>query len=334
VAQAAGKDWSAALANMQAATLREDCRPEIASSSETSEGGVSEPPNPDRKGEGSHNRGMSHQANSVSEAKNALRSIVTQGQSVESLKAAAAKGDADAEHELANRYAQGRGVPMDAVAAINWYLQAAAQKHAGSSDRAESMLSQTSVFMQLKEAAEKGNGEAQVSFALVWDEGICVPKIVSEAALWYRKAAEQNIAIAQCKLGHMYAVGRGVAIDPSEAAKWYRKAAEQNNAFAQCELGMMFYLGKGVTRDRVEALKLFTKAAEQNDAMAQCNLGFMYKEGQGVAKDLVEAYKWYYLATQSGSRDAKGILPDVEAALTQDQAARAKRLIDEFKGAR
>jgi hypothetical protein len=65
VAQATGKDWSAALANMQAATLREDCRPEIASSSEASEGGVSEPPNPDRKGEGSHNRGMSHQANSV-----------------------------------------------------------------------------------------------------------------------------------------------------------------------------------------------------------------------------------------------------------------------------
>src|ERR1035437_3745927 len=66
VAQAAGKDWSAALANMQAATLREDCRPEIASFSEASEGGVSEPPNPYRKGEGSHNRGISHQANSVS----------------------------------------------------------------------------------------------------------------------------------------------------------------------------------------------------------------------------------------------------------------------------
>jgi hypothetical protein len=54
VAQTAGKDWSAALANMQAATLREDCRPEIVSFSEASEEGFSEPPNPDRKGEGSH----------------------------------------------------------------------------------------------------------------------------------------------------------------------------------------------------------------------------------------------------------------------------------------
>jgi hypothetical protein len=67
VAQATGKDWSAALAKVQAATLSEDCRPEIGSSSEASEGGISEPPNPDKKGEGSHNRGMSHQTNSVSQ---------------------------------------------------------------------------------------------------------------------------------------------------------------------------------------------------------------------------------------------------------------------------
>ena len=51
---------------MQAATLREDCRPEIVSFSEASEEGFSEPPNPDRKGEGSPDRGMSHQTNSVS----------------------------------------------------------------------------------------------------------------------------------------------------------------------------------------------------------------------------------------------------------------------------
>ncbi len=65
MAQAAGKDWPAALAKVQAGTLSEDCRPEIASSSEASEGGISEPPIPDRNGEGSHNRGMNHQTNSV-----------------------------------------------------------------------------------------------------------------------------------------------------------------------------------------------------------------------------------------------------------------------------
>jgi len=65
--RAAGKDWPAALANMQAATLREDCRLEIASFSEASEEGILEQPNRDRNGEGSHSRGMSHQKNSVSQ---------------------------------------------------------------------------------------------------------------------------------------------------------------------------------------------------------------------------------------------------------------------------
>jgi hypothetical protein len=65
--QAAGGDWSAALANVQAATSRIDCRSESASFSETSEKGVLEQPNRDRNGEGSHDREMSHQANSVSQ---------------------------------------------------------------------------------------------------------------------------------------------------------------------------------------------------------------------------------------------------------------------------
>src|SRR5208282_1729576 len=54
--QAAGGDWPAALATMQAATLREDCRPEIASFSEASEEDILEQPSRDRNGEGSHGR--------------------------------------------------------------------------------------------------------------------------------------------------------------------------------------------------------------------------------------------------------------------------------------
>ena len=65
--QAAGGDWSAALANVQAATFRTDCRPESASFSVTSEKGVLEQPSRDRNGEGSEDREMSHQMNLVSQ---------------------------------------------------------------------------------------------------------------------------------------------------------------------------------------------------------------------------------------------------------------------------
>ena len=63
----AGGDRSAALANLQAATIRSDCRPESASFSETGEEGLLEQPNRDRNGEGSHGWGMNHQTNPVSQ---------------------------------------------------------------------------------------------------------------------------------------------------------------------------------------------------------------------------------------------------------------------------
>ena len=81
MAQAAGKDWSAALANMQAATLREDCRPESVSFSEAREEGILEQPNRDRNGKGSHSRGMSHQKNSVKDTR--IRDLEARLQSLE-----------------------------------------------------------------------------------------------------------------------------------------------------------------------------------------------------------------------------------------------------------
>ncbi|HXA71881.1 MAG TPA: hypothetical protein VNW24_15600, partial [Stellaceae bacterium] len=43
------------------------------------------------------------------------------------LRAAAAKNDAGAEYEIGARYAGGRGVPQDAVAAAEWFERAAKQ---------------------------------------------------------------------------------------------------------------------------------------------------------------------------------------------------------------
>jgi hypothetical protein len=62
-----GGDGSAALTNMQAATSREDCRPESKPSWEAREEELLEPPNRVWSGEGSYDRGMNHQVNSVSQ---------------------------------------------------------------------------------------------------------------------------------------------------------------------------------------------------------------------------------------------------------------------------
>ena len=52
-----------------------------------------------------------------------------------------------------------------------------------------------------------------------------------------RQAAEQGIVEAQLSLGQSYATGRGVPEDFGKAVKYFRLAAERGNAEAQNSLG-------------------------------------------------------------------------------------------------
>lgn len=110
-------------------------------------------------------------------------------QEVESKRAAAEQGDADAQYVLANAYWNGRGVAMDKREAVRWY----------------------------REAAEQGHAEAQLGMGLAYANGDGVSINVPMAVDWYRKAAEQGVARAQLLLGDAYRHGRGVYTD-------YRKA--------------------------------------------------------------------------------------------------------------
>ena len=119
-----------------------------------------------------------------------------------------------------------------------------------------------------KNAATKGNAEAQFYLGLCYYSGAGVTKNHAEAVKWFRKAAEQGHAIAQYNLGLCYANATGVTEDLAEAVKWYLKSAEQGYARAQDGLGVCYYSGAGVTKDLAEAVKWYRKAAEQGNEQA------------------------------------------------------------------
>ncbi|MGO9118251.1 MAG: tetratricopeptide repeat protein [Desulfomonilaceae bacterium] len=81
-------------------------------------------------------------------------------------------------------------------------------------------------FESVKQLAEKGNAEAQLKLAQMYQEGKGVAQNLQEAFNWSKKAAEQGLAQAQFFLGQMYATGKGVAQDVKEATKWIEKAAD------------------------------------------------------------------------------------------------------------
>ena len=116
-----------------------------------------------------------------------------------------------------------------------------------------------------------------------------------------RQAADQGDVEAQNHLGLMYAYGEGVPQDDAEAAKWWRKAADNGFPVAQYNLAMGYASGDGVTRDHAEAVKWFRMAAEQGDAQAQSKLSVMLEYGMGVPKDKAEAKKWHRKAYSTNS---------------------------------
>jgi TPR repeat protein len=73
--------------------------------------------------------------------------------------------------------------------------------------------------------------------------------------------ARNGDADAQFELGKNYETGRiGLPKDLSQAQYWYRKAADQGDPYAEASLGILFNFGKGVPRDYAQAYMWYERA--------------------------------------------------------------------------
>ena len=158
-----------------------------------------------------------------------------------------AQGNASAQNQLGQLYANGRGVPQDLTMARKWYEKAAAQGHAW----AQHQLGQLSA------------------------DGLGVPQDYKKARYWWEQAAAQDVSQAQYNLAQLYANGRGVPQDYATARGWYEKAAVQGNVWAQAQLGQLYANGRGVPQDLTTARRWYEKAAAQGNAWAQAQLALL-----------------------------------------------------------
>ena len=109
---------------------------------------------------------------------------------IEELKAKAEQGDAQAQCNLAEAYALGKGVVKDDVEKAKWY----------------------------RNAAYQGNEAAQYALGCAYSHGEGVPKDAIEAVKWWLRSAHQgDLFSAQSSLGCAYYKGEGVAKDQLEA---------------------------------------------------------------------------------------------------------------------
>jgi TPR repeat protein len=159
----------------------------------------------------------------------------------------AAQGNASAQNQLGQIYANGRGVAQDYAAARRWYEKAAVQ----------------------------GHGWALNQLGQLSADGLGVPQDYKKAREWWEQAAAHGVAQAQYNLGQLYANGRGVPQDYATARNWFEKSAARGNTWAQAQLGQLYANGRGVPQDLTAARRWYEKAAAQGNAWAQAQLALL-----------------------------------------------------------
>lgn len=181
---------------------------------------------------------------------------------------AAVLNQAEAKHELAQKYRQGRGFfNVDCLQFIEWNIKAAKQNY------------------------------APAQFALFLDRGedFCSADISHELALdWLVKAAQNDYLPAKYKLGKMYKSNSAPVMNLPyqkwvlESKKSYLKLAQQGDAHAQYVISKIYLEDFDSTdREESEREKWLIKAGEKGDFDALTSLAF---QAQGW-DDRGKAYK-------------------------------------------
>jgi TPR repeat protein len=153
-------------------------------------------------------------------------------------------------------------------------------------------------------AGNRGQTEAMVNAGqmLASGRGVHVPDL-SEAAVWFSKAAEQGDSAGMYALAECHLFGKGVPRHPRRAVELLTAASALNNPWAMNLLGDIYR--KGVTGlvepNFAESVRLFSRAQELGFLDAQGNLGVLYIYGQGVPKDEHKAFALFQDGAEKGN---------------------------------
>jgi len=207
----------------------------------------------------------------------------------------------------------------------------------------------------IKEAAEKGNAEAQCNYGICFQKGIIVQRNDSIAFYWFLKSANQGWPNGQLHVGSFYMENTFLKPDFNKAFEWIKKCAFQGDVECMWSLSSGYEYGTGIKEDidsmlywQIAVAKLHTSAVDNDDkrkvVQARINLAEWYKEGyKRIAKDNVKSYMWFLLYNE----DKKHILglgteenqkaqernidtiKDLEKLLTNDEKQKAAKSAEE-----
>lgn len=148
--------------------------------------------------------------------------------------------------------------------------------------------------------ADKGDKDAQLKLAFLYDQGLGGNVDNTQALNWYTLSANQGQPVAQYLLGQFYQLGRVDGIpNYALAKKWYNESAQANFSPATIALGFIHDTAEGAYQ---LALENYSRAAD--DAVSLYNQGLLYEYGKGMAVNFNQARVSYEKAAKQGYREA------------------------------
>ncbi|MFO1123644.1 MAG: peptidoglycan-binding protein [Hyphomicrobiales bacterium] len=185
--------------------------------------------------------------------------------------------------------------------------------------------------LALRQAAARGDAEAQFVIASRYLDGQGVEQNLPEAARWFERAATGGLAPAQYRIGTLLERGKGMPQDIAAALLWYQRAAAAGNVKSMHNAAVILAGNQAGAPDFAQAYRLFKDAAERGLKDSQFNLAVLAERGLGTPTDPGEAYYWYAVAGQQGDKDAARRAAVIAAKLTPQMVAELDAKVQGFK---
>lgn len=182
----------------------------------------------------------------------------------------------------------------------------------------------------------KGNKDAALLLALMYDRGIVVAKDNAAAIRWYQQAGDNTVS--SFIIGTYTALGQGLDKNPEKAKELLEKAVQSNFSYANLNLAVLnklnklefldnlsnaleqgnstagllladYYLSESSDKKQLQsARKIYETLAKQGDKNAQFKLGYLYEKGIGGKVDYISAKNWYKKAAHQNQAQAQFLL--------------------------
>ncbi|MBF0321647.1 MAG: sel1 repeat family protein [Magnetococcales bacterium] len=201
------------------------------------------------------------------------------------------------------------GYPRDLVEAKSWF-ERIPRLHGGKKFLLATLYwsgvpgappDQAKAMALFQQAAEEKSARAQFAMGQLHRGGYLGGKPdMTQAYLWYRKAARNAYPPAMTMQGLMSLKGDGILADPKGAVSLLQAAAAEGEENALYWLGVMSQVGLGVDKSLSRARTWFLRGAEAGEARSMVKLSLDLFAGKGGAQELPLAYHWAKKAAQSG----------------------------------